>query len=46
MAERSATTEAELRGISGYERGGHVFIGQHEVLLKEMVAFLGSPDRR
>ena len=41
-------TARNIRGARfvGYERGGHVFIGQREVLLKEMVAFLGSPDRR
>ena len=41
-------TAKSIRGARfvGYERGGHVFIGQHEAVLKEMVAFLGSPDRR
>ena len=35
-------TAKSIRGARfvGYERGGHVFIGQQEVLLKEMVAFL------
>ena len=39
-------SEHSRRQICGLQRGGHVFIGQQEVLLKEMVAFLGSPDRR
>ena len=38
-AEYSARNIRGARFV-GYERGGHVFIGQHEVLLKEMVAFL------
>lgn len=35
-------TAQNIRGARfvGYERGGHIFIGQHEALLKHTVAFL------
>ncbi len=42
-AEYTAQNIRSARFV-GYERGGHIFMGQHEVLLKEMVAFL--EDRR